>query len=195
MGAYSPTPIMTEAMNARVMREIIEPTMRGLIAEGIPYIGVLFAGLMLTKDGPKLIEYNSRFGDPETQAMFARFNGDAAALLMACAKGDIDTNHLSFSPEVAICVVMAAKGYPAEYQKGSVIRGLDDAAKTEGVTILHAGTAEKNGEIVANGGRVLNIIATAPDIKTARTRAYDAIAKIDWPEGFCRKDIAWRALQ
>jgi phosphoribosylamine--glycine ligase len=194
MGAYSPTPIMTEAMNARVMREIIAPTMQGLIAEGIAYIGVLFAGLMLTKDGPKLIEYNSRFGDPETQVMFARFNGDAAALLMACAKGDIDTNHLSFSPEVAICVVMAAKGYPAEYQKGSVIRGLDDAAQVEGVTILHAGTAEKNGEIVANGGRVLNIIATAPDIQTARTRAYEAIAKIDWPEGFCRTDIAWRAL-
>jgi phosphoribosylamine--glycine ligase len=195
MGAYSPTPIMTEEMNARVMRKIIEPTMKGLLAEGIAYIGVLFAGLMLTKDGPKLIEYNSRFGDPETQAMFARFDGDAAALLMACAKGDIDTNHLSFSPEVAICVVMAAKGYPAEYQKGTIIRGLDDAAQVEGVTILHAGTAEKNGEIVANGGRVLNIIATAPDIKTARTRAYDAIAKIDWPEGFCRKDIAWRALQ
>jgi phosphoribosylamine--glycine ligase len=195
MGAYSPTPIMTEEMNARVIREIIEPTMKGLLAEGIAYIGVLFAGLMLTKDGPKLIEYNSRFGDPETQVMFARFNGDAAALLMACAKGSVDTNHLSFAKDVAICVVMAAKGYPGAYEKGTIIRGLDDAAKLEGVTILHAGTAEKNGEIVANGGRVLNIIATAPDIKTARARAYDAIAKIDWPEGFCRTDIAWRALQ
>jgi phosphoribosylamine---glycine ligase len=195
MGAYSPTPIMTGEMNARVMKEIIEPTMNGLIAEGIPYIGVLFAGLMLTKDGPKLIEYNSRFGDPETQAMLARFNGDLAALLLSCAQGAIDTKHLSFTSDVAICVVMAASGYPGEYEKGTIIRGLDEAAKVEGVSILHAGTTEKDGNIVANGGRVLNIIATAPDIKTARTRAYDAIANIDWPEGFCRTDIAWRALK
>jgi phosphoribosylamine--glycine ligase len=194
MGAYSPTPIMTEAMNARVMHEIVEPTMNGLIADGIPYIGVLFAGLMLTKDGPKLIEYNSRFGDPETQVMLARFSGDLAALLMSCAKGAIDTKHLSFSPDVAICVVMATKGYPADYEKGSVIRGLGDAAEVEGISILHAGTAEKNGEIVANGGRVLNIVATASTIAEARARAYSAIDSIDWPEGFCRKDIAWRAL-
>ncbi len=195
MGTYSPTPIMTPEMDARVMREIIEPTMKGLIADGIPYVGVLFAGLMLTKDGPKLIEYNSRFGDPETQVMLARFNGDLAALLMSCAQGAIDPQHLSFVDDVAICVVMAAKGYPAEYEKGTIIKGLDGAAKVEGVSILHAGTAEKDGNIVANGGRVLNVVANAPDIKTARARAYDAIAKIDWPEGFCRTDIAWRALE
>jgi phosphoribosylamine---glycine ligase len=194
MGTYSPTPIMTEAMNARVMKEIITPTMNGLIAEGIPYIGVLFAGLMLTKDGPKLIEYNARFGDPETQSMLARFNGDLAALLMSCAKGSIEPTHLSFSTDAAICVVMAAKGYPGAFEKGSVIRGLDAAGAREGVNILHAGTAVRDGEIVANGGRVLNIVATAPTIATARTRAYTAIDAIDWPEGFCRKDIAWRAL-
>lgn len=195
MGAYSPTPIMDDAMNARVMREIIEPTMNGLIAEGIPYIGVLFAGLMLTKDGPKLIEYNARFGDPETQVMLARFNGDLAALLMSCAQGNINPSHISFMPHPAICVVMAAKGYPAAFEKGSVIRGLDDAASVEGVSILHAGTAERDGEIIANGGRVLNIVATAPSITEARTNAYAAIEHIDWPEGFCRSDIAWRALK
>jgi phosphoribosylamine--glycine ligase len=195
MGTYSPTPIMTEAMNARVMREIIEPSMRGLATDGIPYIGVLFAGLMLTKTGPKLIEYNARLGDPETQVLFARFTGDAAALLMSCAKGAIDTSPLTFSNDVAICVVMATRGYPGTYEKGSVIHGLEDAAKVEGVTILHAGTAEKNGEIIATGGRVLNIVATAADIQTARARAYEAIAKINWPEGFCRTDIAWQALK
>ncbi len=195
MGTYSPTPIMTKEMNASVMKEIIEPTMKGLIADGIPYVGVLFAGLMLTKDGPKLIEYNSRFGDPETQVMLNRFKGDLAALLLSCAKGSIDTKHLSFTSDVAICVVMAAKGYPAEYEKGTIIRGLEEAAQVEGVSILHAGTAEKDGEMVANGGRVLNIIASASTIAEARARAYDAIAKIDWPKGFCRKDIAWRALK
>ena len=194
MGTYSPTPIMTEAMNTRVMKEIIEPTMRGLLADGIPYIGVLFAGLMLTKDGPKLIEYNARFGDPETQSMLARFNGDLAALLMSCAKGAIDPAHLSFRNDVAICVVMAAKGYPGAFEKGTAIRGLAEAAKTDGVSILHAGTAEKDGQIVSNGGRVLNIVATASSIAAARAHAYDAISTIDWPEGFCRSDIAWRAL-
>ena len=195
MGTYSPTPIMTEEMNDRVMREIIAPSMRGLIAEGIPYVGVLFAGLMLTKDGPKLIEYNARFGDPETQVMLARFNGDLAALLLSCANGKLDRSHLSFSEEVAICVVMAAKGYPGAYEKGTSIRRLADAAEITGVTVLHAGTAEKDGEIVANGGRVLNIVATADSITEARARAYNAIDKIDWPEGFYRKDIAWRALK
>ncbi|MDX2095750.1 MAG: phosphoribosylamine--glycine ligase [Alphaproteobacteria bacterium] len=192
MGTYSPAPVMDAAMNARVMREIIEPTLRGLIAEGIPYIGVLFAGLMLTKDGPKLIEYNARFGDPETQTMLARFDGDLAALLLSCAQGELDDAQLRFSDEAAVCVVMAAKGYPATFEKGTVIRGLAEAAATEGVSILHAGTAERDGVLVSNGGRVLNIVATAPTLAKARTRAYAAIEKIDWPEGFCRTDIAAR---
>jgi phosphoribosylamine---glycine ligase len=195
MGTYSPTPIMTADMDARVMKEIIEPTMRGLIKDGIPYIGVLFAGLMLTKDGPKLIEYNARFGDPETQVMLARFNSDLAALLMSCANGNVDTSHLSFTADPAICVVMAAKGYPGSFEKGTVINGLDTAANTQGVHILHAGTTREGDTIKANGGRVLNIVATAKNLKEARTRAYHAIQKIDWPEGFCRSDIAWRALK
>lgn len=195
MGTYSPTPVMTPDTDARVMKEIIEPTMAGLIKDGIPYIGVLFAGLMLTKDGPKLIEYNARFGDPETQVMLERFTGDLAALLLSCANGNIDTSHLSFKPDSAICVVMAAKGYPATYEKGTIIRGLDAAAKTDGVTILHAGTTREGDTIKATGGRVLNIVAASPTVKQARTQAYDAIKKIDWPEGFCRSDIAWRALK
>ncbi|MES2984471.1 MAG: phosphoribosylamine--glycine ligase [Pseudomonadota bacterium] len=195
MGTYAPTPIMTPQIDAQVMRSMIEPTMRGLAADGIPYIGVLFAGLMLTKTGPKLIEYNSRFGDPETQVMLARFTGDLAALLMSCAQGQLAPQHLSFSDDVAICVVMAANGYPGAYEKGTVIRGLADAATVEGVTILHAGTARVGDAITAIGGRVLNIVATAKTIEQARSRAYEAIKKIDWPEGFCRSDIAWRAIK
>lgn len=195
MGTYSPPPIMTPEMNARVMKEIIEPTMRGLINDGIPYIGVLFAGLMLTKDGPKLIEYNARFGDPETQVMLARFTGDLAALLMSCAKGNINTSHLSFSDNAAICVVMAAKGYPGKFDRNTPIRGLDRVVEDRAVSLLHAGTARLANEWVSNGGRVLNIIATAPSLRNARQRAYNAIDFIDWPEGFCRRDIGWRALK
>lgn len=193
MGTYSPTPIADDALHARVMREMIEPTVRGLLSEGIPYIGVLFAGLMLTRDGPKLIEYNARFGDPETQVMLARFTGDLAALLHSCAVGKLDASHLRFSDDAAICVVMAARGYPSDYEKGSVIRGLENAASGN-VTVLHAGTAMADGNIVANGGRVLNIVATAANLPEARSAAYTAIASIDWPEGFCRSDIGWRAL-
>ncbi len=194
MGTYSPTPVMSPEMNARVMETIIAPTMRGLKAEGIAYTGVLFAGLMLTKDGPKLIEYNARFGDPETQVMLARFTGDLAELLHRCATGTLGDARPHFRNEASICVVMAAKGYPGAYAKGTVIRGLEEAATIEGVEILHAGTARKDGEMVAQGGRVLNIVATAPSIAEARRRAYAAIDRIDWPEGFCRTDIAWRAL-
>lgn len=192
MGTYSPTPAASKALDAQVMREMIEPTVKGLLSEGIPYIGVLFAGLMLTKDGPKLIEYNARFGDPETQVMLARFTGDLAALLHSCAIGAVDASHLSFSEDAAVCVVMAANGYPGDYAKGTVIGGLDKAA--EHASVLHAGTAAKDGHIVANGGRVLNIVATAADFKSARAQAYEAVDLVDWPEGFCRRDIGWRAL-
>ncbi len=195
MGAYSPAPCMTQALCAETLEKIVKPTVAALASMGHPYKGMLYAGLILTRDGPKLIEYNARFGDPETQVMFARFTGDAAALLMSCARGKLDASQLTFSNDVAICVVMAAKGYPGAYEKGTVIRGLDAAAKTDGVSILHAGTSEKDGEIIATGGRVLNIVARAPDIQTARAHAYEAIANIDWPEGFCRTDIAWRALK
>ena len=193
MGTYSPTPIMAGDMHARLMREMIEPTVKGLLSEGIPYIGVLFAGIMVTKDGPKLIEYNARFGDPETQVMLARFSGDLAELLLSCATGQLEKKHLRFNDDAAICVVMAAKGYPGSYAKGTPIRNLDKAARL--ASILHAGTAEKDGEIVANGGRVLNIVATEQSLGKARDAAYSAIREIDWPEGFCRKDIGWRALK
>ena len=192
MGTYSPTPAANAALHARVMKEMIEPTVKGLASEAIPYIGVLFAGLMLTKDGPKLIEYNARFGDPETQVMLARFNGDLAKLLHGCATGALDASQLTFSDNAAVCVVMAANGYPGAYEKGTVINGLDKAA--DHAAVLHAGTAAQNGAIVANGGRVLNIVATAPDFKTARAQAYKAVDAIDWPQGFCRRDIGWRAL-
>ncbi len=192
MGTYSPTPAASAELDAQVMREMIEPTVKGLLSEGIPYIGVLFAGLMLTTEGPKLIEYNARFGDPETQVMLARFTGDLAALLHSCAIGALDASHLSFSNDAAVCVVMAANGYPGEYAKGTIISGLDKAA--EHASVLHAGTAAKDGNIVANGGRVLNIVSTAPDFKTARAHAYEAVDQVNWPEGFCRRDIGWRAL-
>jgi len=192
MGTYSPTPAASDKLHAQIMREMIEPTARGLASEGIPYIGVFFAGLMLTKDGPKLIEYNARFGDPETQVMLARFTGDLAALLHSCAIGKLDARHLKFSTDAAVCVVMAAKGYPGSYEKGTPINGL--GAASEHAEILHAGTSEKNGQLVANGGRVLNVVARAADFKTARAQAYQAVDAIDWPDGFCRRDIGWRAL-
>jgi phosphoribosylamine--glycine ligase len=194
MGAYSPAPVMTDAMHREVMERIITPAINGLASEGIPYIGALFAGIMMTKDGPKLIEFNCRFGDPETQVLFARFTGDAATLLYSCATGALDSAALSFSNEVAICVVMASKGYPGTYAKNTPLRGLEQAAEVPGVALLHAGTAKKPEGWVNSGGRALNIVATAPDLAEARDRAYQALARIDWPEGFYRKDIGWRAL-
>ncbi len=191
MGTYSPAPIMQGDMHATLMRTMIEPTVKGLLSEGIPYIGVLFAGIMVTKDGPKLIEYNARFGDPETQVMLERFSGDLALLLHSCALGKLDAKHLKFRDEAAICVVMAAKGYPGNYEKGTPIRGLENV---KSATVLHAGTAEKDGQLVANGGRVLNIVATEQSLGKARDTVYSAIQHIDWPEGFCRTDIGWRAL-
>ena len=193
MGTYSPAPIMAGDMHATLMKTMIEPTVKGLLAEGIPYIGVLFLGVMVTKDGPKLIEYNARFGDPETQVMLERFSGDLARLLYSCAIGKLEPQHLKFRDEAAICVVMAAKGYPGAYAKNTPIGNLDTAAKS--ATILHAGTAEIDGQLVANGGRVLNIVTTEQSLGKARDAAYSAIRAIDWPEGFCRSDIGWRALK
>jgi phosphoribosylamine--glycine ligase len=193
MGTYSPAPIMAGDMHSQLMKTMIEPTVKGLLSEGIPYIGVLFAGIMVTKDGPKLIEYNARFGDPETQVMLARFSGDLAKLLLSCAQGQLDKKHLAFTDDASICVVMAAKGYPGTYEKGTPINRLEEAAKL--TPILHAGTTEKDGQLVANGGRVLNIVATEQSLGKARDTAYSAIQLIDWPEGFCRKDIGWRALK
>ena len=195
MGTYAPLPIFTEALRDRTMQEIIEPTLHAMAGEGMPYQGVLFAGLMLTKDGPKLIEYNARFGDPETQSMLMLLESDLVPLLMACANGTLaDADAPVFYEGAAMCVVMAANGYPGPYEKGTQIRNLEVVGNLPGVKIFHAGTAEKNGQIIATGGRVLGVTARGDTLAEAKTRAYAAVGSIDWPEGFCRHDIGWRAL-
>lgn len=195
MGAYSPAPVMTPALCDRVMKEVIAPTVRGMAAEGMPFKGVLYAGLMITADGPRLIEYNIRFGDPECQVLMMLLKSDLLPALLATADGVLDTFDLRWREEVAMTVVMAARGYPGSYEKGSVIRGLEEAARDPDVEIFHAGTALKGGEVIATGGRVLNVSARGKTVREARDKAYAAIARIDWPEGFYRTDIGWRALQ
>jgi len=194
MGAYSPAPVMTPEMTERTMREIIEPTMRGMANIGAPFAGILFAGLMITDSGPKLIEYNVRFGDPECQALMMRLKDDLLVLLNAAVDGQLAHMSARWSDEWALAVVMAARGYPGTPEKGSVIRGLDQAAG-EGVEVFHAGTAINGGALVANGGRVLNIAARGATAGEAQKKAYDAIDRIDWPQGFCRRDIGWRAVE
>ena len=194
MGAYSPAPVMTEALVARTMDEIIRPTLRALKAAGTPYRGVLFAGLMIDAAGPKLIEYNIRFGDPECQVLMLRLTSDLVPALLAACDGVLKNFDLRWSAEAALTVVMAADGYPGEYRKGSVIGGLDEATAVEGVEIFHAGTALRDGEVVAAGGRVLNVCAVGRDVAEAQARAYAAVDRIRWPEGFCRRDIGWRAV-
>ena len=194
MGAYSPAPIMTPAMSARVMAEIIEPTMAGMRQRGIPFKGVLFAGLMIGPKGPKLIEFNARFGDPETQVMLARLNEDLLPLLLSCAKGALPAGPVKLSAQAALTVVYAARGYPDAPEKGSEIKGLERAAAMEGVTVFHAGTKREGTRLLANGGRVLNVTARGDSVAQAQARAYGAVDAIDWPGGFCRRDIGWRAL-
>ncbi|MFL6826577.1 MAG: phosphoribosylamine--glycine ligase [Bradyrhizobium sp.] len=195
MGAYSPAPVLTEAMCARVMDEMIKPTLRALSAMGSPYKGVLYAGVMITKDGPKLVEYNARFGDPECQVLMLRMMSDILPALIACADGQLKNFSLRWYEDAALTVIMATRGYPGDYGKGSVIGGLDEAAKVEGVEIFHAGTVAKDGHILANGGRVLNLCATGKTVTEAQRRAYAAVDRIKWPEGFCRRDIGWQAVQ
>ena len=195
MGAYSPAPIMTEQMNRRVMDEIIHPTVHALKRAGAPYKGVLFAGLMITRDGPKLIEYNARFGDPETQVQMLRLMSDLLPALIASRDGQLKSFDLRWYPDAALTVVMAARGYPGDYQRGSVIEGLDAAAQVEGVEIFHAGTKAAGGKITANGGRVLNVAARGKNVTEAQARAYQAIGRIEWPGGFCRRDIGWQAVK
>ncbi len=194
MGAYSPAPVMTPALNARVMDEIILPTVAGMTKRGCPFKGVLYAGLMITAEGPKLIEYNARFGDPETQVLIPRLKSDLLAALLATAEGQLSMVDLAWLDEVALTVVMAAKGYPEKPKKGSEIKGLEVASASEGVTIFHAGTKAYHGQIQADGGRVLNVTAVGRTVAEAQGRAYVAIDNIDWPGGFCRRDIGWRAI-
>ncbi len=195
MGAYSPAPIFDEAMQRIAMERIILPTLRGMASEGRPYKGVLYAGFMITDEGPKLIEYNVRFGDPECQVIVARLENDLLPALQACANGTLDQIELTWRDESAVCVVMAANGYPGSYDKGSKIIGLNDAESITDVTVFHAGTERQNGSIVANGGRVLGVTAIGSDTAHAVEKAYRAVDVIDWPGGFCRRDIAWRAIK
>jgi phosphoribosylamine--glycine ligase len=195
MGAYSPMPFIDPAMSARIMAEIVEPTLRAMRAMGAPYKGVLYTELMMTRAGPKLIEYNVRFGDPECQVLMPRLMSDLVPALLASRDGQLKSFDLRWYPDPALTVVMAAKGYPGEYARGSVIEGLDDAAKVEGVEIFHAGTKADGRRILANGGRVLNVSAIGRTVREAQTRAYEAISRIRWPEGFYRHDIGWRAVE
>jgi phosphoribosylamine--glycine ligase len=194
MGAYSPAPVLTPDVEKKVLTRIVQPTIDAMRARGTPYRGVLFAGLMIKDGEPKLIEYNCRFGDPECQVLMLRLKSDLLPALIAARDGILHTVDLRWRNEAALTVVMAAKGYPGAYEKGSEIKGLDDASRVTGVEIFHAGTAMLDGRLVANGGRVLNISATGKDVEEARTRAYQGIGRIDWPGGFCRRDIGWRAL-
>jgi phosphoribosylamine--glycine ligase len=194
MGAYSPAPIMTPQIEKRVMDEIVLPTVRALKKAGAPFKGVLFAGLMITAKGPQLIEYNVRFGDPECQVLMLRLMSDLVPALVAARDGQLKNFDLRWYGDAALTVVMATKGYPGAYGKGSVIEGLDDAAKVEGVEIFHAGTVADGKRILANGGRVLNVCGRGKSVREAQQRAYQAVDRIKWPDGFCRRDIGWRAI-
>ena len=195
MGAYSPAPVMTEEMTQRTLDEIVRPTLRAMQAMGAPFKGVLFAGLMITPAGPQLIEYNIRFGDPECQPLMLRLKSDLVPALIAACDGVLKSFDLRWHDDAALTVVMATKGYPGTFAKGSIITGLDDAAAVEGVEIFHAGTVlSADGRLAANGGRVLGVSAIGRTVAEAQARAYAAVDKISWPDGFCRRDIGWRAV-
>jgi phosphoribosylamine--glycine ligase len=194
MGAYSPAPVMTPEMTRRTLDEIIRPTVRGMAVRGTPFKGVLFLGVMITKDGPKLYEYNVRFGDPECQVLMMRLKSDLLPALLATADGVLDTFDLRWHEDAALCVVMAAKGYPGDYAKDTQIRGLEAARAVPGVEIFHAGTRRDGNRLLAVGGRVLGITARGKTVAEAHARAYEAVRAIDWPGGFCRTDIGWRAV-
>ena len=195
MGAYSPAPVVTDELSEEIMETIIQPTLEGMLAEGRPFTGVLFAGLMITDEGPKTLEFNVRFGDPECQVLMARCNSDILEALYAAATGRLNDVDLYWKNEAAIVVVMAADGYPGPYSKGTEIRNLEEANKVEGVTILHAGTKVDGDRILSAGGRVLGLTALGENVFEAQTRAYKAADVIDWPDGFCRRDIGWRAVK
>jgi len=194
MGAYSPAPVLTDEISARAMEEIVLPTIREMARRGTPYQGVLYAGLMIKDGQGRLVEYNARFGDPETQVLMMRLGAQALDLMLACAEGRLDQAQVNWANDHAITVVMAAKGYPGAYSKGSEIRGLDRLPADSRHMVFHAGTIEKDGAILASGGRVLNITARGDTLSDARNRAYAMIDHIRWPDGFCRSDIGWRAL-
>jgi phosphoribosylamine--glycine ligase len=194
MGAYAPAPVMTRSLLQQVQHEILEPTVAGMAQEGTPYQGVLYAGIMITAQGPKVIEFNCRFGDPETQVVLPLLSSDLIPAALACTQGQLSADMVAFKDEAAVCVVMAAGGYPGNYSKGMTITGIEDAEHLPGVMVWHAGTGREDHHWIANGGRVLNVIATAPDIATAVKRVYEAAGKIHFEGGHYRHDIAYRAL-
>lgn len=195
MGAYSPAPVMTPEMEARVMAEIIAPTLAGMEKRGAPFQGILYAGLMITAEGPKLIEYNVRFGDPECEVLMPRLKSDIVPAFLAACDGVLDAFDLRWSDEAALTVVLAARGYPGTPEKGSLIRGIEKAEALEDVLVFHAGTAQGAAGLTANGGRVLNVVGLGRNVSEAQKRAYEGVDKIDWPEGFCRRDIGWQAVK
>lgn len=194
MGAYSPARVLTPELEARAMDEIVRPTVAAMAADGMPFVGVLYAGLMLTAEGPKLIEYNVRFGDPECEVLMPRFDGDLVATLLACAEGRLaEAGPLRFSDRVALTVIMAATGYPGTPETGGAIGGID-AAEAAGAIVFQAGTKMADGRLVASGGRVLAVTAEGPTVRWAQAAAYAAVDRIDFPTGFCRRDIGWREV-
>ncbi|WRH61911.1 MAG: phosphoribosylamine--glycine ligase [Fuscovulum sp.] len=194
MGAYSPAPVLSDAIAARAMEEIVLPTIREMARRGTPYQGVLYAGLMIENGQGRLVEYNARFGDPECQVLMMRLGAQALDLLLACAEGRLDQARVNWADDHALTVVMAAKGYPGSYTKGSVIKGLDALPETSSQMVFHAGTTARDGQITATGGRVLNVTARGTTLAEAQQKAYAMVDAIDWSEGFCRRDIGWRAL-
>jgi phosphoribosylamine--glycine ligase len=194
MGAYSPAPVMTATLQDEVMATIIRPTMAAMARRGTPFIGILFAGLMITDEGPKLIEYNTRFGDPECEVLMPRMKSDLVAALLAACDGLLANIDVRWWDDAALTVVMCGRGYPGTPEKGAVIEGIDTAEALDGVLVFHAGTAEQGGVVTANGGRVLNLVGLGPTVAAARAKAYAAVDAITWDGGFCRRDIGWRAL-
>jgi phosphoribosylamine--glycine ligase len=194
MGAYSPAPVMTATLQDEVMATIIRPTMAAMARRGTPFIGILFAGLMITDEGPKLIEYNTRFGDPECEVLMPRMKSDLVAALLAACDGLLANIDVRWWDDAALTVVMCGRGYPGTPEKGAVIEGIDTAEALDGVLVFHAGTAERDGVVTANGGRVLNLVGLGPTVAAARAKAYAAVDAITWDGGFCRRDIGWRAL-
>jgi len=195
MGAYSPAPVVDDAMADRIMEEIINPTIKAMAAKGMPYKGVLYAGLMITEQGPRLIEFNVRFGDPECQPLMLALKSDILEALIASADGALDKIKLQWHDEATLIVVMAAEGYPGRYKKNTEIKGVEEANAMDDVFVFHAGTRTENGKLLANGGRVLGVTARAKTVAQVQKLAYKAVAKIDWPEGFNRTDIGWRAIK